>query len=67
MDAFAKLPASDRLAYFQQTAALMGLSVQIVEKDFWVCWVLAQLFSLPKIGVHLTFKGGLPVEGLLCH
>jgi hypothetical protein len=31
---------------------------QLVEKDFWVCWVLKVLFSLPDVGSHLTFKGG---------
>jgi predicted nucleotidyltransferase component of viral defense system len=29
-----------------------------VEKDFWVCWTLRELFSLPGIGAQLTFKGG---------
>jgi predicted nucleotidyltransferase component of viral defense system len=30
----------------------------IVEKDFWVCWTLKELFRLPAIGEHLIFKGG---------
>jgi len=29
-----------------------------VEKDFWVCWTLREMFTLPGIGEHLTFKGG---------
>ena len=29
-----------------------------MEKDFWVCWTLRELFSLPDIGPQLTFKGG---------
>jgi hypothetical protein len=29
-----------------------------VEKDFWVCLTLRELFSLPEIAEHLTFKGG---------
>ena len=29
-----------------------------MEKDFWVCWTLRELFRLPGIGEHLTFKGG---------
>ena len=36
----------------------MGLQAVSVEKDFWVCWTLRELFSLPGIGEHLTFKGG---------
>lgn len=29
-----------------------------MEKDFWVCWTLKELFGLPGIGEHLVFKGG---------
>ncbi|MCA9785165.1 MAG: nucleotidyl transferase AbiEii/AbiGii toxin family protein, partial [Candidatus Cloacimonetes bacterium] len=36
----------------------MGLQVFSVEKDFWVCWILRELFALSDIGEHLTFKGG---------
>lgn len=36
----------------------MGLQAVSVEKDFWVCWTLRELFTLPGIGEHLTFKGG---------
>ena len=36
----------------------MGLDAASVEKDFWVCWTLRELFALPGVGGHLTFKGG---------
>jgi hypothetical protein len=36
----------------------LGLDEGSVEKDFWVCWTLRELFRLPEIGPHLTFKGG---------
>lgn len=36
----------------------MGLQAVSVEKDFWVCWTLCELFTHPDIGEHLTFKGG---------
>jgi predicted nucleotidyltransferase component of viral defense system len=42
----------------EQTAIQKGLPFLTVEKDFWVCWTLEQLFNLPEIGSHLTFKGG---------
>ena len=58
MDAFAQLPESERRIYFEQTAARLGVSPQIVEKDFWVCWTLKQLFALPDIGPNFIFKGG---------
>lgn len=36
----------------------MGLNPASIEKDFWVCWTLRELFALPESGAHLTFKGG---------
>ena len=36
----------------------MRVDPLIIEKDFWVCWTLRQLFSLPELGTHLIFKGG---------
>lgn len=58
MDTFAVLAVDDRRTYFTETAALIGLNPEHVEKDFWVCWTLNQLFALPEIGDQLTFKGG---------
>lgn len=58
IDRFAVLPASEKVAYFEMTAANRGISPELVEKDFWVCWILKQLFSLEDSRGHLTFKGG---------
>jgi hypothetical protein len=58
MDAFAQSSPEDRRAGFVQTAAARRLDPIIVEKDFWVCWTLKELFRLPEIGEHLIFKGG---------
>ena len=58
MDEFARLPSDECRLYFDQAAARLGLSAQIVEKDFWVCWSLRRLFSLAEFRGHLTFKGG---------
>ncbi len=58
MDAFAQSSPEDRRAGFVQTAAARRLDPIIVEKDFWVCWTLKELFRLPDIGEHLIFKGG---------
>lgn len=30
----------------------------IIEKDFWVCWTLNQVFSNPDLSPHVIFKGG---------
>ena len=58
MDDFVQMPRDERRLYFEQTAARLGLSAQIIEKDFWVCWSLKRLFSLDEFLDHLTFKGG---------
>jgi hypothetical protein len=58
MDRFVRLSSNERQRYFVQTAERMGLGPQVIEKDFWVCWTLRELFSLPDIGSMLIFKGG---------
>ena len=58
MNKFASLSAPDRSAIFQETAARMGIgSPAIIEKDFWVCWTLGQIFASPSLPDPL-FKGG---------
>jgi len=58
MNKFVLLTHKDKRAYFEVAAANLNVMPQLVEKDFWVCWILKILFSLPEIGTHLTFKGG---------
>lgn len=58
MQRFLLLSAADQRLSFTQTAERRGLVASSVEKDFWVCWTLGQLFSLPGLASHLTFKGG---------
>ncbi len=58
MDGFAKLSSDQRRPFFEQAAARLGISAQIIEKDFWVVWSLKRLFSLPEFQGQLTFKGG---------
>ena len=59
MDDVAKLPQAERRLYFEQAAARMGrLTPQLMEKDFWVCWILRRVFRLTDFEDHLTFKGG---------
>lgn len=58
MDAFARLPARERRLAAIATADAKRLQAASVDKDFWVCWTLRALFSLPGIGDRLTFKGG---------
>ena len=58
MNKFVLLTHKDKRAYFEVAAANLNVMPQLVEKDFWVCWILKILFSLQGIGTHLTFKGG---------
>lgn len=58
MDKFNALPEEDRKAAFQEAATKRGVLPIIIEKDFWVCWTLRQLFSIEELRRHLTFKGG---------
>jgi hypothetical protein len=58
MDTIAAAPVMDRRDLFQVTANRRGVSPQVIEKDFWVCWTLKHLFSIPGLGPNLIFKGG---------
>src|SRR5579862_2013380 len=58
MDEVARLMARDRADLFVAAAGRRGLSVEIIEKDFWVCWMLRRLFTLPNLPAGLIFKGG---------
>ena len=58
MDSVAVRDAGFRRRLFEETASRMNLEPLIVEKDFWVCWTLKQLFRLPDQGEHFVFRGG---------
>ncbi len=42
----------------EAAAPRLGLPAVSIEKDFWVTWILREMFSLAEWGPHLTFKGG---------
>lgn len=58
MNKIARMTPQERADVFAETAARKGLPEAIVEKDFWVCWVLKQLFSTDPLRDRLLFKGG---------
>jgi hypothetical protein len=58
MDKFITLPEKDKKVAFQEAANRRGILPIIIEKDFWVCWALKQLFSHAELAPNLTFKGG---------
>ena len=51
-----RFPSSCR--FCQEAETRTNLSPASIEKDFWVCWTLRELFALPDWGANLTFKGG---------
>ena len=58
MDRVAGLSVAERSALFSETAADMGTTPAVTEKDFWVTWVLDRLFRDPELARLLMFKGG---------
>lgn len=58
MDDVARLNPHDRADLFRSVAARRGLPDAIVEKDFWVCWVLKRVFMLQNPPAGILFKGG---------
>jgi hypothetical protein len=58
MHDLARRPEKDRREVFRATAQAMRVHEAIVEKDFWVCWVLDYLFHASPWREHLVFKGG---------
>ena len=58
MDKIARLPARDRMDLFMEAASRKGILPAVIEKDFWVCFILEKLFSPGPLSGQLLFKGG---------
>ncbi|MBT4757530.1 MAG: nucleotidyl transferase AbiEii/AbiGii toxin family protein, partial [Opitutae bacterium] len=58
MDNFLAQPESTRAEAIKEAATRMQLHSSPVEKDFWVCYLLRELFKLECVKNHLIFKGG---------
>jgi Nucleotidyl transferase AbiEii toxin, Type IV TA system len=54
---FLELPSDERRLYFDQAALRRNVSAVLMEKDFWVSWLLGILFGSEFAG-SLVFKGG---------
>jgi len=52
------LSVAEREPFFDATAEESRIPFEVIEKDFWVVWILEKLFSLSDLKDHLTFKGG---------
>jgi hypothetical protein len=55
---FASIPAEERALYWRTYSSRTGVPDFIVEKDFWVCWLLRSIFATPHFGAECIFKGG---------
>jgi predicted nucleotidyltransferase component of viral defense system len=55
---FAHRPTGDLHDIFNRVGAQRTIPPHIIEKDFWVCWLLRLIFADPELGGHLVFKGG---------
>lgn len=58
MEKVARLSGKERLEIFSATAEKMGVIDALIEKDFWVCFVLKAIFESEVLKDHLLFKGG---------
>ncbi len=55
---FLALTPERRARAFEQAASQRAVDAAILEKDFWVCWLLGVVFGEPDVASHLVFKGG---------
>ncbi len=60
MDRIARMPAEERAALIELAAGRMSMAMplEVIEKDFWVCWTLHRLFDSPDMAKKILFKGG---------
>lgn len=58
MEQVARFSTMQRRELFSEAAARLGMTPAVVEKDFWVTWVLDRLFATPTLAHLLVFKGG---------
>ena len=55
---FMALSAQERTLAFDNAALTLHLNAVVLEKDFWVSWLLGLLFAQPELAPFLVFKGG---------
>jgi len=58
MNGYIELPDERRRLVCEEAQEQLSLPAPSLEKDFWVCWTLRELFAVPEWGRSLTFKGG---------
>ena len=58
MNRVARMDPGQRADLFAETAERLAIPESLIEKDFWVCWVLKQIFSHEPWNGRFLFKGG---------
>lgn len=58
MNLIVSMPVLERRILIEEAAERLQVKPVIVEKDFWVCWMLAVLFGRQDWNGALVFKGG---------
>lgn len=58
MNNVARWERQRRADLFGEAAVRRDLADALIEKDFWVCWTLKQIFSIPEFQGRVLFKGG---------
>lgn len=58
MKRITNMSKEDKRFIFDTTALKMKIHPTIIEKDFWVCYILDYLFNDSKYKNYFTFKGG---------
>ena len=49
---------ADREELFLESTSRLGITPAVVEKYFWVCWLLDTLFTDSTLGSKILLKGG---------
>ena len=47
---------------FSETASIMNISTSIVERDFWIVWILNKIFSDNRLNKILILNGGISLS-----
>lgn len=59
MDIFLTYPKKEQALLFEKAQSELNISsLAVLEKDFWVCWILQKISEIPELKENLIFKGG---------
>jgi len=58
MDKIALVDNKQRLRIFNEVSSIFKIASCVIEKDFWVSWILGKIFADERLNKKLCFKGG---------